>query len=86
MSKKRKTIYIMLPVIIVVWGYVLFQFFSFFSSSPNYAEEKPDSPINIDKVEIDTFSIIANYRDPFLDKRYSTPIKTQRKEKKRTTK
>ncbi|MCB0401207.1 MAG: hypothetical protein KDD41_03930 [Flavobacteriales bacterium] len=66
MNKKKKIVYIMLPIILLVWGYVFFQFFSFFSSSPNYAKADSDITVDIDEIQADTFSIVANYRDPFL--------------------
>ena len=79
----------MLPIIILVWGFVFYQLFSYFFSSPTYATEKVETKIDIDEIKKDTFSIVANYRDPFLGKKVSvskptTPYKTNRsKQKKR---
>lgn len=68
----------MLPIIILVWGFVFYQLFSYFFSSPTYATEKVETKIDIDEIKKDTFSIVANYRDPFLGKkiRESKPIVT----------
>ena len=56
----------MLPLILLVWGVVFSQLFSYFFSSPSYAVETKQESINIDEIKQDTFSIVANYRDPFL--------------------
>lgn len=67
--KKKKTLYLMLPLIILVWGVVFYQLFSYFFSSPTYANEIVKEVINIDEIKQDTFSIVADYRDPFLGKK-----------------
>ena len=67
--KKKQILYYLLPLVILVWGFVFYQLFSYFFSSPNYAKENSVVPINIEKIEQDTFSIVANYRDPFLGKK-----------------
>ena len=59
----------MLPIIILVWGLVFYQLFSYFFSSPTYAREETKIDINIDAIQVDTFSIVADYRDPFLGKK-----------------
>lgn len=61
----------MLPIIILVWGVVFYQLFSYFFSAPTYVIEKSEITIDIDKIEKDTFSIVADYRDPFLGKKIS---------------
>lgn len=67
--KKKKTLYLMLPLIILVWGVVFYQLFSYIFSSPTYANETVKEVINIDEIKQDTFSIVADYRDPFLGKK-----------------
>jgi hypothetical protein len=66
--KKKKIMYIMLPIVVVVWGFVFYQLFSSFFTSPNYAKEKKEQLINIDEIKKDSFVIVADYRDPFLGK------------------
>lgn len=66
----------MLPIIILVWGFVFYQLFSYFFSSPTYATEKIETKIDIDEIKKDTFSVVANYRDPFLGKKASVSIST----------
>lgn len=81
----------MLPIIILVWGFVFYQLFSYFFSSPTYATEKIETKIDIDEIKSDTFSIVANYRDPFLGKKVSvskptTHYNTNRSKPKKRTK
>ncbi len=64
--KKKKIIYLLAPLVVVVWGFVFYQLSSSFLSTPNFAKKEPIQKINIDEIKRDTFSIIANYRDPFL--------------------
>lgn len=72
--KKKKTIYLLLPIILLVWGFVFFQLFSYFFAEPSYATKEKEFTVSIDEIKKDTFSIVANYRDPFLDKK--TSLKT----------
>lgn len=56
----------MLPIVFLVWGIVFYQLFSYFFSTPTYVTEKAEVVVNVDEIKKDTFSIVANYRDPFL--------------------
>ena len=67
--KNKKAIYILLPLVAIIWGIIIYKVFSAIGSK---AIEPSDNfsyssmlPV---KTSIDTFSIIANYRDPFLGK------------------
>jgi len=56
----------MFPLVILVWGFVLYQLFGSFFSTPNYATEELKRVVNITEIKKDTFLILADYRDPFL--------------------
>ena len=70
--KNKKTVYILLPIVLLIWGAVMYQFFSF---STIKEEQKTNfekfifKPIDIKKR--DTIVIDINYRDPFLGKIYA---------------
>jgi len=64
--RKKKTLYIMLPIILLVWGGVFYQLYGYFFSSPVYKNIEEKQFVNIEEIKQDTFSIVANYRDPFL--------------------
>jgi hypothetical protein len=67
--KNKKNIYILLPIVLLVWGGVLYQFFSFTTADEGL--ENTPMVLNIKPFklkEINAFSINVNYRDPFLGK------------------
>lgn len=62
----------MLPVVVLIWAGVLYQFFSF--SSADGVLENTSMDLNIKPFKLkerNTFLINVNYRDPFLGKMYS---------------
>lgn len=70
--KNKKNIYILLPLVLFVWGAVLFQVFSFTKSDEITPADNPEftiKPLKINKRE--SFAINVNYRDPFLGKMYN---------------
>lgn len=70
--KNKKSIYILLPVVLFIWGAVMYQFFSF--ASPEETQQLSSNKFRIKPLKIterDTFSINVNYRDPFLGKTYA---------------
>lgn len=70
--KNKKNIYILLPIVLFVWGGVLYQVFSFSNTDNISPVEKNDFVIKPLKIkERQTFSIDVNYRDPFLGKMYA---------------
>lgn len=67
--KNKKSIYILLPVVLFIWGTVMYQFFSFSGIDQKTITESNDFKIKpLQLKERDTFSINVNYRDPFLGK------------------
>ena len=72
--KNKKNIYILLPLVLLVWGAVLFQVFSFAKSDeiiPITNSEFTIKPLKINRRQ--SFAINVNYRDPFLGKAYVAP-------------
>lgn len=69
--KSKKSIYILLPVVLFIWGMVLYQFFSY--SNDDELIEVSSVNLHLKPLsfkERDTFSIDVAYRDPFLGKMY----------------
>ena len=69
--KNKKSIYILLPVVLFIWGMVIYRFFSY--ENPEISEAANYNTINLkpsEPVVPDTFSIDVSYRDPFLGKNY----------------
>lgn len=70
--KTKKNIYILLAVVLLVWGAVLYQVFSFTNSDEIPVSNNPEFVIKPLKIkEKQTFTININYRDPFLGKMYT---------------
>lgn len=61
--------YIMIPLVILVWGVVFSQLYAYIFSEPMLAKQEVEQEVNIDEIKEDTFSIVAAYRDPFLGKK-----------------
>lgn len=69
MAKDKKTIYIMLPVVLLVWAFVFYQLYGYFFSEPHYLVNETTVKVAYDKIKDDSFTIVADYRDPFLGSR-----------------
>lgn len=70
--KNRKSIYILLPIVILIWGILIYQFFSV--STSDTVLQNTSSEFNIKPFKVQerkTFFITIDYRDPFLGKVYS---------------
>lgn len=70
--KNKKSIYILLPIVLLIWGLVAYQFFSFSTEAPeevNQAGVINFEPIQIKSSDGSAFSV--DYRDPFLGKMYN---------------
>lgn len=83
MLKNKKTLYILVPLVVLIWGMIGFRIWAGFNNdTTNYLLEPTYSEPITEILAVDTFSIIANYRDPFLGKIQAPkpkPIKTKKK-------
>jgi hypothetical protein len=66
--KSKKSIYILLPLVLLIWGMLIYQFFSY--TSPEVIEVQEELPlfVKIDYKEPDTTALDINHRDPFTGK------------------
>ncbi len=83
--KNKKSIYFLLPAVLAVWGYVVYQIFDFTTDNKpvvsNY--NVSDGSNNIaEKTHNDTFTLLLHYRDPFSDKSYAPKNYSAEKPKK----
>ncbi len=66
--KNKKNLYILLPAVLIIWGLVIYRFFTGINPTTkieNTVEELGEfKPKKLQ--EADTFSVDLNYRDPFL--------------------
>jgi len=65
--KNKRLIYILAPLVLLIWGLIFYKIFTHFGDDQNKTMVNPDQT-NTNKKQLprDTFTIIANYRDPFL--------------------
>lgn len=71
---KKKVNYILIPVVLLIWGYIAYIIINGFSKEEKtFTINNRLSPIEIDSVKSDSFVLQANYIDPFLkNKTYQT--------------
>lgn len=78
--KNKKSIYILLPIVLLIWGMLIYQFFSF--SAPEDSLENVPMEFNIKPLKLKErtpFFINVGYRDPFLGKMYAAPVTSPKK-------
>jgi type II secretory pathway component PulC len=68
--KSKKSLYILLAAVVIIWGLIIYRIIT----NVSFSAKQPQIYSNTHQVEtkqlvLDSFSIVANYRDPFLDKR-----------------
>lgn len=68
--KNKKLLYILIPVVLLVWGVIIYRIFNVVNGSgSNEVRISSFVENTINENLIDTFSIHPNYRDPFISKR-----------------
>lgn len=75
--KNKKNIFFLLPIVLIIWGGVIYQFFSIASPAETQKETITGFSIKpLDIKERKNITIDVNYRDPFLGKMYVEQKKT----------
>jgi hypothetical protein len=76
--KNKKTAYIMVPLVLAIWGMIGWKVFAAMEGKGKNSVAVPAKEnIKAQRIEIsDTIQLLANYRDPFLDKP-AAPVKNQ---------
>ncbi|MES2285427.1 MAG: hypothetical protein V4547_07040 [Bacteroidota bacterium] len=72
--KNKKLLYILIPIVLLVWGIIIYRIFNVVNASNSNEVLKSAIIENVNNESlIDTFSIHPNYRDPFISKRAKKP-------------
>lgn len=67
--KSKKSIYILLPLVLLIWGILGYRLFSFFGNDETEVQENSNFQVqNIDYKAPDSIKIVVDYRDPFTGK------------------
>lgn len=78
--KNKKNISILLPIVLLIWGIVIYQFFSFSTPEASLENTSTEFKIKTFKLKERTpFAINVAYRDPFLGKMYVDPADENKK-------
>ncbi len=65
--KNKKSIYILLPLVLFIWGALIYQFFTFNTTESNFNQDS-GTILPLIGFKRDTFSIDLPSKDPFLGK------------------
>jgi uncharacterized cupredoxin-like copper-binding protein len=85
--KNKKSVYILLPIVLLIWGMLIYQFFSYSVSDPSLENTSTEFNVKPLKVKERTpFAVNVAYRDPFLGKMYIAPVSIQKKSSNTTKK
>ena len=77
MLKNKKALYVLVPLVLIIWGVIGYRIWvGMNSDNPDYFVEQVNTEPVVEMLEPDTFSIIADYRDPFLGRIRSPKPKT----------
>ena len=69
---KKKLNYILLPLVLLIWGWVIYTVVSGFSNdNEGYVLQSSLPTVQMEEMTQDTFVLLANYRDPFLKRTYT---------------
>ncbi len=71
--KNKKLIYILVPLAILVWGVIFYKIFTGMEDKASSSSIIYTPITASDKTDADTFSLEANYKDPFLSGKIYTP-------------
>jgi hypothetical protein len=68
--KNKKSIYILLPFVVIVWGLVFYQVYNFINrdSEDKWFDRPVFSTQQQEKLINDTFNLILDYPDPFINR------------------
>jgi hypothetical protein len=80
--KNKKLVYILLPLAVIIWGIIIFRIIKYVNQDAELV--LPDQPLFSllnDTTIVDSFTIVANYSDPFKRSIYtpSTSIESTKK-------
>lgn len=87
--KNKKLLFILVPVVVVVWGIIFYRIFNqIIKKNQVFVPQININELPIDEIKKDTFTIVANYRDPFLGSsvNYSQPENDNKKIEKKKQK
>lgn len=73
--KNKKALYILIPLVVIVWGNFIYQMYTGLHSPDDIVmpQANEETYASDNSFQPDTFSLVNNYRDPFLGKTIREP-------------
>jgi len=66
--KNKKLLYVLIPFTLLIWGMIIYRIFNVVNPTSDFKILDTHQNSKVEEKMTDTFSISANYRDPFLGK------------------
>jgi hypothetical protein len=63
--KNKKSLYILIPLVAIIWGFIMWKIFSFSSTEEDYIYQVTSKEL-IESSDTISYQLIVNYPDPFL--------------------
>lgn len=80
MLKNKTSLYVLFPLVIIIWGVVIYQMLGAFKDEPVIIPATPRVVgEEVKRVQSDTFSLLPIDRDPFLGHYYKKPVQAKAK-------
>lgn len=68
--KSKKGLYVLIALVVIIWGLIIYRVLSNVSFTADVPlSNNVESSVSSLNVKLDSFSIVADYRDPFLGKK-----------------
>jgi len=81
--KNKKTLYILIPLVAIIWGIIVWRVIEF---QPSHEDITFQPPLSTEEIEVDPipYKLTFAYRDPFLRNTYKSGSATNSKSKKKS--
>ena len=79
MLKNKTSLYLLFPLVIIIWGVVIYKMVGAFKDEPVIIPAPPRAVgEEVKRVQRDTFSLLPIVRDPFLGHYYKKPVEPKK--------
>ena len=83
----KKAIYILLPCVFILWAFIAFKVYNHVKPTEVIADKISYQEIKFDnKIEKETFNLKLNYKDPFLNVKWTSAVTDKAKGEKKKAK
>jgi hypothetical protein len=72
--KKINRLYILIPAVVAIWAMIGYQLYAFLREPENPVYTMPDRPAAKNAIDSIEYTLIADYRDPFLGRKSAVRV------------